>query len=85
MLITNIQGTDISEEENIIIFKNKLSGEESNHIEFVTFVWEEAERQFDECHDDIKWYNLTKLQQIEQYCYQYEHQINDMDWGNYPD
>lgn len=61
-------------------FKNITTGEKLAHIEFVSFIWEEAERQFEECHDNELWCNLTKEEQLRQYCEQFEHQINDRDW-----
>ena len=64
----------------MVIFRNLVSGEELSHIEFVNFVWEEAERQFEECHDEENWCDLTKEEQIEMYCEQYEHQLFDRDW-----
>lgn len=51
------------------------------HVEFVSFVWEEAEKQFNKCHDEIKWCDLTKEEQIEVYCEQYEHQIINRKWA----
>lgn len=64
----------------MINFINTLTNEILSHIEFVSFVWDEAERQFNDCHNDTQWTNLTKKEQIEQYCYQYEHQLSDMNW-----
>ena len=64
----------------MIIFRNLGTYEALSHVEFVKFVWEEAERQFNECHDEIKWWDLTREEQMEQYCEQYEHQLMDMDW-----
>ena len=63
-----------------MLFKNLVSGEELSHVEFVRFVWDETERQFNECHDDEDWCNLTKDEQIELYCSQYEHQLSERDW-----
>lgn len=61
-------------------FKNEASEEILSHEEFVSFVWEEAERQFVELHEGEHWCNLTKEEQIAIYCEQYEHQLNDRDW-----
>jgi len=63
----------------MMLFRNVWSGETLTHIEFVTFVWEEAERQFNDCHDDENWCDLTKQEQLAIYCDQYEHQL-DGDW-----
>lgn len=63
-----------------MVFKNEISGERLTHEEFVSFVWEEAERQFNECNADENWCNLTKEEQISMYCQQYEHQLNSRDW-----
>lgn len=60
-------------------FKNTLSGEELTHQEFVSFVWDEAERQYNEYHDS-DWSNRTKEEQLQYYCNQYEHQLNDRNW-----
>ena len=39
--------------------------------DFITLVFDEAERQ---CHDNL-WCNLTKEEQIELFCEQFEHQL----------
>lgn len=62
-------------------FVNCITGEKFNYIDFVNYVWEEAERQFNDCHEDSNWCNLTKEEQIEQYCYQYGHQLYDRGWA----
>ena len=60
-------------------FKNNVSGEILTLEEFVSFVWDEAERQFED-HEEELWCNLTREEQISVYCEQYEHQIQDMNW-----
>ena len=61
-------------------FKNMITGEELSHEEFVSFVWEEAERQFTEFHDDEMWSDLNKEEQIAVYCEQLEHQLKEREW-----
>ena len=39
--------------------------------DFITLVFDEAERQ---CHDNL-WCNLTKEEQIELFCKQFEYQL----------
>ena len=63
-----------------MMFVNAITGEELSYIDFVTFVWEEAERQFNDCHEDKSWCDLTNEEQIEQYCYQMGHQLYDRNW-----
>ena len=60
-------------------FRNKISDEILTHLEFVKFIWEESERQFSENTWEL-WCNLTLEEQLELYCYQYEHQLQDRDW-----
>ena len=59
-------------------FKNRITNELITHVEFVSMVWEETERQFNDLHDEC-WCNLTQDEQIKLYCEQYEHQLN-CDW-----
>ena len=61
-------------------FKNKITGEKIVLEDFVEFVWEEAERQFNECHENGNWCDLTRGEQIHTYCEQYMHQLNNGDW-----
>lgn len=61
-------------------FKNRMSDTVLNHEEFVEFVWDEAEKQFNELNENENWANLTRTEQYHHYCQQYEHQINDNDW-----
>lgn len=61
-------------------YRNAISGEKLSHFDFVVFVWSEAERQFNECNPDEYWCNLTQTEQIEIYCDQFEHQLNDRYW-----
>lgn len=61
-------------------FVNQTTGEVLSHQEFVLFMWEEAERQFTDCHEGENWNNLTKAEQIEQYCEQFEHQLKDRNY-----
>lgn len=61
-------------------YRNEISGEELSHLDFVVFVWSEAERQFNECNPDENWCDLTKTEQLEIYCEQLEHQLNDRNW-----
>ncbi len=61
-------------------FKNRISDMVLNHEEFVEFVWDEAEKQFNELNENENWANLTRTEQYHHYCQQYEHQINDNDW-----
>lgn len=63
-----------------MIFENVITGETLAHVDFVAFIWTEAERQFEECHENEQWCNLSKMEQIEQYCEQFEHHTNDGDW-----
>lgn len=60
-------------------FRNKISDEILSHIDFAMFVWEESERQFDECSGEL-WCNLTKEEQVGLYCQQFEYQLNYRDW-----
>lgn len=52
-------------------FKNKLTGEILNFVDFTTLVLDEAEKQ---CHNNL-WCNLTKEEQIELFCEQFEYQL----------
>lgn len=63
-----------------MVFINLESGDVLSHAEFVAFVWDEAERQFNECHDDENWCDLSRDEQIEIYCEQYDHQLIDNGW-----
>ena len=56
------------------IFKNKITGEELGFVRFVFFILDEAERQFEDNNDEL-WCNLTKLEQVECACEQWEHQL----------
>lgn len=60
-------------------FRNKYTGEIISLREFVDFVWEESERQFDECSGEL-WCNLTRDEQLEIYCNQCEYQVLNGDW-----
>lgn len=60
-------------------FQNNITGEVLSHADFVTLVWDEAERQFNENHKE-NWCNLTRDEQISFYCDQYEHQLEERDW-----
>ena len=64
----------------MLFFRNLGTGETMEHAEFVKFIWEEAERQFNDCHDEMKWWDLTKDEQIEVYCEHFEYQLFDNDW-----
>ena len=62
-------------------FKNKLSGETLSKDEFAAFVREEAERQYEDCHEDSLWSDLSKEEQQAIVEDQYEHQLRDRDWS----
>jgi hypothetical protein len=66
-------------EEEKMQFQNNTTGEVLSHSEFVTFVWNEAERQYED-NNDGAWCNLTGAEQIELYCEQYEHQLKEREW-----
>lgn len=46
--------------------------------DFIALVFDEAERQYEDNQDDL-WCNLTKKEQIELFCEQFEHQL-ETDW-----
>lgn len=62
------------------VFVNTVDGNTLTQPAFVDFVWEEAERQFNDCHDDEKWDELSDDEQREIFYEQYDHQLNDNDW-----
>lgn len=59
-------------------FKNEITREILNLYDFVILILDEAERQWEDNNDE-PWCNLTKEEQIELACEQYEHQIEN-DW-----
>lgn len=61
-------------------FINVITKELLTHQEFIKFVWEESERQFNELHEDENWCNLNQGEQLAIYCEQYEHQLADNHW-----
>lgn len=63
-----------------IKFINTLTDETLTHEEFVTLVWEETKRQFEDNNTEENWSDITISEQIELYCNQYEHQIQYMNW-----
>ena len=60
-------------------FRNNISGEVLTLKEFVTFIWDEAERQFENNKGEL-WCNLTREEQVSAYCDQYEHQIKSKNY-----
>lgn len=61
-------------------FVNTIDGAEMSQAEFVDYVFEEAERQFNECHENERWEDLTEEEKAEIFRDQYDHQLNDRDW-----
>jgi len=64
-----------------MVFKNSFTDVTLTQKEFVKFVWEETERQFKENNADENWEDLTKEEQIDLYCEQFEWQINGRGWS----
>lgn len=64
-----------------IEFVNGFTGETLSHKDFVTFIWDEAQRQFEDNNTDENWADLTMSEQIEIYCDQYEYQLECMNWA----
>ena len=64
----------------MIIFRNLATGEEKSHVEFVSFIWEEAEKKFSVRYGYDKWCALNKEEQLEKYCEEYEYQLLENDW-----
>lgn len=61
-------------------FINVITTELLTHQEFVKFIWEEAERQFEELHECENWCDLNQDEQLAIYCEQYEHQWFSNNW-----
>ena len=72
----------VGQEETVSkkIFINKLDGLKLSHKEFVDFVFGEAKRQFDDCHDNEKWDDLSDAEKDLIFHEQYDHQLKDRDW-----
>lgn len=62
------------------MFINKLDGQSLSPVEFADYVFKEAQRQFNECHDDEKWDDLSEAEKVVLVCEQIDHQLNDRDW-----
>ena len=62
-------------------FKNRITGEILSFVDFTILVFDEAERLYHNnwhYHDNL-WCNLTKEEQIELFCEQFEYQL-ETDW-----
>ena len=59
-------------------FRNKITGEELNFLQFMILVLDEAKRQFEDNHDKL-WDDEPSEEQVELAHEQYKHQLEN-DW-----
>ena len=62
-------------------FVNLLSGESLSKYGFIDHAWSEAERQFNDCHEDEQWSDLSPEDRLEIYRDQFNHLVFDRDWS----
>lgn len=63
-----------------MIFKNQKTGETISVYDMLSFISEETEKKWNAKHSDNSWCNLTKDEQNELFCEQFEHEIEN-DWN----
>lgn len=54
-----------------VLFVNKETGEEWPHEDLAAYAWDDAQANFEE-NNDKPWCNLTRDEQIDAYCKEFE-------------